>query len=408
MSRDLKEQLDVYYAEIDDNQTPVTPTEVLDHLPSLVVSTGRVGSEAKIRSGRGLWAFAAGVGFVMLVGVLPALLLSRDAVEPGSDHLGFFEPLSGRIVVVHGESLEAIDPENPSWIVTVDIPDLPVVPDEACASWSSGPCNDGAQSLMPVGWSSDGTLMALQSEHAGMFYTLNTEGEITRLPVERVGTGGGCCVFVTSNWLSPDGNHAAFGKGLGLGIVDLVDMTIEAEAQLDPDQFPGREGWGQIYQPAWSPDGRRVAFVAARYENSTWTHVIQVYNRADRNLKQLAMPDFGHIRNLAWSPDGTELLVITGELVLTERNSTLNNPLATPAATSLVLVEVDEGRSRTIGDGGFIVAAWSPDGTRIAAIDSSHDLVVMNADGTDTRRIADMTGYGYDNLFTGVTWHPGR
>lgn len=407
MSTDLRGQLDAYFADVDDSQTPITSTEVLGIQPSPTSRDSRGDSEPKVRWGRKLWAFAGGAGLVMLIGVLPALLPAETGAEPASD-LGFFEPLSSRIVVVHGGALEAINPENPSSVVTIEIPDLPPVPDGACASFSSGPCDDGALSLMPVGWSSDGTLMALQSEHAGMYYTLDTDGEITRLPLERVEAGGGCCLFVTSNWLSPDGKHAAFGKGLGLAIVDLVDTRIESEAQLDPDEFPGREGWGQIYLPAWSPDGSRVAFVAARYENSSWTHVIQVYNRTDETIIQLPIPDFGHVRNLAWSPNGTELLVVTGELVLTERNTTWNNPLASSLASSLVVVDVDGGHSEAIGEGRFVVAAWSPDGTQIAAIDGFRDLVVMNADGSDQRTIADMTGYGYDNLFTGVTWHPGR
>jgi hypothetical protein len=30
----------------------------------------------------------------------------------------------------------------------------------------------------------------------------------------------------------------------------------------------------------------------------------------------------------------------------------------------------------------------------------------MDANGTNQQRLTDMNGYGYDNLFTGVSWHP--
>lgn len=406
MSTDLREQLDFYFADIEDNQTPIAWTEVLDRPPSLAFGEAKAAASPKARLGRRVWAFAAGAGLIFLLGVLPALLPAQDAVGPSSD-LGSFEPLAGRIVVVHNQTLEAIDPWNPSSVVTFEIPDLPPVPAEACASFSSEPCDDGALSLQPVGWSNDGTVMALQSEHAGMFYLLSSDGEISRIPMEKVGAGGGCCLFVTSNWLSPDGTHAAFGKDLGLAIVDLHEMRIESEAQLDPAEFPGLEGWGQIYLPTWSPDGSRIAFVAARYGNSVWTHVIQVYDRADGTISQLGTPDFGHVRNLAWSPNGAELLVITGDLVLTEQDTSWNNPLASSVATSLVLIEIDGGAVRAVGQGNYVAAAWSPDGSQIAVVDGYRDLVVMNADGSRQRTIADVSGYGYDNLFTGVSWHPG-
>lgn len=61
---------------------------------------------------------------------------------------------------------------------------------------------------------------------------------------------------------------------------------------------------------------------------------------------------------------------------------------------------------REIAPGHYLAAAWSPDGTQIAALDYSSDsrqLVVMNADGTGQRVIPDIVPSG---PFTGVAWHP--
>lgn len=376
------------------------------------VEIGRIretGAQAGSRNRNGGWAWllAAAAAVLLLVGVVPSLVqnLGGSDADPQPD-LGVFAPLKGRIVVVHGTQLEGIDPTESTPPIIVDIPDLPPLPDEACSGWSSGPCDDGAGSLMPVGWSSDGTVMALESEYAGMTYLMDENGTMTRIPLEQMGLGRGCCLFVTGNWLSPDGMHAAFGKGLGVAIIDLSEMSIESEAELDPDEFPGLEGFGQIYVPTWSPDGSRVAFVAASYENDVWTHTIQIYTLADDTVEAFSGPQVGHIRNLAWSPDGTQLLVIGGDEIIRNDNTTMSNPFTGFLTTSLHLVEVDGGSSHAISTGLYVAAAWSLDGSQIAAVDRSNDLTVINADGTNQRTISELTGYGYDNLFTGVTWHP--
>jgi hypothetical protein len=351
---------------------------------------------------RPLWTFVAVGVTVLAIGVFPWVLPGgEDRPEPAVD-LGVFEPLQGRIVVVNGNELEGIDPAYPTSPVTLGIPDLPSVPDTACLSWSSEPCDDGADSLMPVGWSLDGTVLALESEYAGVSFLMDDTGTLTRIPWEEVGTDGGCCAFVTSNWLSPDGRYAARASGLGLAIIDLERMSVESKAELDPDEFPGHEGYGQIYYQTWSPDGANVAFVAVAFEDSRERPTIQIYNRATGTVHALAGSTFGHIRNLAWSPDGSQLLVVAGDMAL--RAGLSLNPLTRPISTSLYLLDVDDGGSRHIASGHYVAAAWSPDGSQIAAVDyyRGRHLVVMDADGTDQQTLANMSG----GLFTGVSWHP--
>jgi Tol biopolymer transport system component len=84
------------------------------------------------------------------------------------------------------------------------------------------------------------------------------------------------------------------------------------------------------------------------------------------------------------------------------------NPLTRPISTSLYLLDVDDGGSRHIASGHYVAAAWSPDGSQIAAVDyyRGRHLVVMDADGTEQQTLANMIGYGYDGLFTGISWHP--
>jgi hypothetical protein len=396
---DLKGQLGVY---LDHVVQRVEAAEILEAPVAGISPVVDVPWVTPSATRRPLVTFVAVAVTVLVIGVFPLLLPgSEDRPEPAAG-LGVFEPLQGRIVVVNGYELEGIDPSDPTSPVTLGIPDLPPVPDTACLSWSSASCDDGATTLMPVGWSLDGTVLALESEHAGVSYLMDATGTPTRIPWEEVGTDGGCCGFVTSNWLSPDGKYAARASGLSLAIIDLETMSVESRAELDPDEFLGREGYGQIYSQTWSPDGAHVAFVAVAFEDNRERPTIQIYNRGNGTVRALSGSTFGHIRSLAWSPDGSQLLVIGGDMVL--RAGLSLNPLTQPISTSLYLLDVEVGRSRPIASGHYVAAAWSPDGSQIAAIDyySVHDLVVINADGTDQQTLARMDA----SLFTGVSWHP--
>ena len=60
---------------------------------------------------------------------------------------------------------------------------------------------------------------------------------------------------------------------------------------------------------------------------------------------------------------------------------------------------------RRIADGSYLIAVWSPDGTQIAAISQTPEgrqLVVMNADGTDSQTLVELD----TDDFTGIAWHP--
>jgi len=388
--RELETEIRTYAAKLDERYADVSAEEILES--ELVVRSVPFHSS---RHQRRLLALAAAVLAVLVTGVLTAVLRPpgqapvASTPEPPST-LGVFEPFQGRIVYISMGELHGVDPANPSDQVVLEIPDP--TPDV-------GPA--GADRLVPAGWSEDGSVLALESEYKGRSYLMDRAGTVTRIPWEQLGFGSGCCWFVTSNWLSPDGFRAAKSGGVDLAIVDLRDLSIESETALEPDEFPG------AYVPAWSPDGSEIAFVVAGYVDGVWTPTIQMYDRGEGTLRHLPTPSFGHIRNLAWSPDGKRLLVIAGDFADRSGERALSNPLTRPIATSLYLVDVEGGSARAIADGYYVAAAWSPDGSQIAAVDypGVHNLVVMNADGSEEQVVAEMPG-GDAGLFTGLAWHP--
>jgi Tol biopolymer transport system component len=74
-------------------------------------------------------------------------------------------------------------------------------------------------------------------------------------------------------------------------------------------------------------------------------------------------------------------------------------------ARGLYVADIDGSTARRIAHRNYLAAAWSPDGTQIAAISvtpEGRQLDVMNADGTDSRVLVELD----DDEFTGIAWHP--
>ena len=120
------------------------------------------------------------------------------------------------------------------------------------------------------------------------------------------------------------------------------------------------------YHPVWSPDGERIAF----YDMDT-TNVINIDGSGRKPLAGGA--------SVAWSPDGQKLAFVNDSSVLDVINAD-GSGLRRLANTS----------TKVPG----IRPAWSPDGEKItfpcpaAPGAAGTDLCVINADGTEWKRIA--------------------
>jgi Tol biopolymer transport system component len=101
--------------------------------------------------------------------------------------------------------------------------------------------------------------------------------------------------------VSPDGRRVAVGVGLESG---KLDIWIK---QLDRGPFTRLTFGGMNRRPAWSPDGRTVAFI---HDTGTTSVVYERPVDGSTPQRPLARLD-RQVQEVAWSPDGRWLLLRT-------------------------------------------------------------------------------------------------
>ncbi|MCY3783844.1 MAG: LpqB family beta-propeller domain-containing protein [Chloroflexi bacterium] len=196
---------------------------------------------------------------------------------------------------------------------------------------------------------------------------------------DRAPTSGGIAL-IPPVW-SPDGQYLAYylvtEKDDGLytyvlhttGVDKLPNLSSSAQHRIGTvtatlGAIPPR--------PSWSPDGQRIAFVV---DDGTDRGLFTA--QADGTDRRQVARDRG-IREVAWSPDGSEILIV-------------------PDGPNLVFVSPDGASRRqlsqsklspVLGEGFAAIGqvVWSPDGSRIA-IHQWDLLVTMDRDGGDPRTL---------------------
>ena len=146
---------------------------------------------------------------------------------------------------------------------------------------------------------------------------------------------------MSSRWLSPDGATAIEAVGAASrapgGRVD--DLEHDPRRQPGAGRRGGHRGsWRRL---AWSPDGSQIAYTGVRQVGDTLEPLPSVYvvDLERGTTRQLAGREFGHIRQMAWSPDGSQLTVVAGGGP--DQPNPALNPLVSAHEASLYLVGVD-------------------------------------------------------------------
>jgi Tol biopolymer transport system component len=156
---------------------------------------------------------------------------------------------------------------------------------------------------------------------------------------------------------SPDGRRIAWVAGPG----DVVVGDVAGGA----GRVVGTGHSTLDAAPSWSPDGTRLAYPGhgEGFERDVWI----AHASGATAPRQLARP--GDDAEVAWGPDGRIATAGAG-LVISEPDG--SNPL------------------RIAGGGNYGPLKWSPDGTMLVNLpDSTAIDLVVNADGTHPRMLAD-------------------
>jgi len=245
-------------------------------------------------------------------------------------------------------------------------------------SSSAGPATNGRIVFQRVFWDPHGHTRQIA------LFTVRPDGtDVQRLTDPPAGVETGA-----PDW-SPDGSsivyvRAAFGEppawshiivvgADGTGRVDLTEGHCQAPCRAEED-------------PAWSPDGKRIAFVRVAHE----VRGIFVMRADGTHRRRVVVPPSDRFVDSApaWSPKG-------GRLVF-ERLDRRRD------AAALFVVRLDDDRTRRITLWtlfGGNRPDWSPDGSWILfqapIVDGTTELCVIHPDGTGLRSITKSRDFGW-------------
>jgi Tol biopolymer transport system component len=216
----------------------------------------------------------------------------------------------------------------------------------------------------PIGAPPPGNGACFRVCHVEIF-VVNADGSELRNLTGKAGGG-------VPAW-SPDGRQIAFSRDIGFN-PKLYVMNADGSGQRRVTKDP-IDVWGA----SWSPDGQRLTFASGvQGIGNVWVYVVNV----DGSSQQQLTRDWG--QDPVWSPDGQRIAFMN------YRDERPSGGLRWQKVMYVMNADGSERQTLTWlsnRDGSY---SWSPDGRRIAFVsdrDGNDEVYVINVDGSGLRNL---------------------
>ena len=277
-----------------------------------------------------------------------------------------------------------------------------------------------------VRWSPDGRWIAFGRRRGESYdlYARRADGTRVRRLLRGDDATGSVGFLRSFSW-SPDARRLVFTHGRAGAFqqsLSLVALDGRPSRRLTA-LVPRRED----HAPAWSPDGRRIAFV--RYDRCRepggvcgGLYAVDINGRRTRRV--FVSSSFTVVGRPSWSPDGRRIAVGLsggGARVVDVERGTDRSIVATGTPS---VAWAPNGRWIALGDSGSAIVrpdgsgyrrisahgagtpSWSPDSRAVAVAETAGgaDIWVIAVDGSGERALTDGGRYGYEN--SQPVWNP--
>lgn len=241
----------------------------------------------------------------------------------------------------------------------------------------------------PVGGGGGQLLFLSNRDGTGLFYTLDINDlKVSLLTDNRNWSGFKNIHFDSDPSLSPDGNRIVFSSRRDDPDPDHClsnmncnyDLYIITAGNSQIIRLTNESMWDM--EPAWSPDGKRIAFISDR-DNENNIYVMNADGSNVKNLTKQILSTEGYSSHApTWSPDGKHIAFIA-KFLYSQGIYIIN-----PDGTNMIkLTDLPDFNCLTEH------ISWSPDGKHIVFVSNVDGLgiYVMDANGSNVTRLTDNT-----------------